>query len=87
MSTRKRTILYPQHVQLGAKIAEFAGWDMPIQYQSVIEEHHAVRTKAGLFDISHMGEIEVSGPDALTFYKGFALMTLPRCVLVRSFIH
>ncbi|MGI6144280.1 MAG: glycine cleavage system aminomethyltransferase GcvT [Clostridia bacterium] len=69
MSTRKRTILYPQHVQLGAKIAEFAGWDMPIQYQSVIEEHHAVRTKAGLFDISHMGEIEVSGPDALTFLQ------------------
>ena len=78
MSTEKRTILYPQHVQLGAKIAEFAGWAMPIQYQSVIEEHHAVRTRAGLFDVSHMGEIEVSGPGALTFLQRICTNDLVR---------
>lgn len=59
-----RTILYPEHVAQGAKMVDFAGWEMPIQYGGIVHEHHVVREKVGLFDVSHMGCIEVSGPDA-----------------------
>lgn len=61
----KKTPLYDRHVALGAKIIDFGGWAMPVQYTNVIEEHNSTRTKAGLFDICHMGEIEVKGPQAL----------------------
>ncbi|MFH1873609.1 MAG: glycine cleavage system aminomethyltransferase GcvT [Pseudomonadota bacterium] len=61
----KKTPLYTEHQTLGAKMADFAGWQMPIQYSGIINEHNAVRTSAGLFDVSHMGEIEFSGPSAL----------------------
>ena len=61
----KRTPLYAAHRRAGAKIVEFAGWEMPVQYRGVINEHLAVRTRAGLFDVSHMGEIEIRGPGAL----------------------
>ena len=61
----KKTPLYEAHKALGAKIVPFAGWRMPVQYASLIEEHLAVRQRCGLFDVSHMGEIEVSGKDAL----------------------
>jgi aminomethyltransferase len=64
-STPKRTPLYEAHRRAGAKMVEFAGWQMPVQYQGVIEEHLAVRGAAGLFDVSHMGEIEVRGSAAL----------------------
>jgi aminomethyltransferase len=60
----KKTPLHDRHVALGAKIIDFGGWAMPVQYSNVIEEHHATRMKAGLFDICHMGEIEVKGPQA-----------------------
>lgn len=60
-----RTPLYDWHVARGARMVDFAGWDMPIQYTSIIEEHQAVRTAAGLFDISHMGRLSFGGPDAL----------------------
>ncbi len=63
----KRTPLYDRHVALGAKMVEFAGWQMPVQYSGVKDEHLAVRQRAGLFDVSHMGEIEIAGPDAATF--------------------
>lgn len=63
----KRTPLYGAHRRGGAKMVEFAGWDMPVQYRGVIEEHKAVRSRAGLFDVSHMGEIEVRGRGALEF--------------------
>lgn len=62
----KRTPLYEEHVRLNAKMVEFGGWDMPVFYTGIIDEHLAVRSNAGLFDVSHMGEIEFSGPDALT---------------------
>lgn len=62
----KRTPLYEEHVKLGAKIVDFAGFDMPVQYTGVMEEHKAVRNAAGIFDVSHMGEFEFKGPDALT---------------------
>ena len=60
-----RTPLHDAHVRLGARMVEFGGWDMPVQYQGLVEEHRAVRTKAGLFDVSHMGELFVEGPGAL----------------------
>src|SRR5258706_15290524 len=61
----KTTPLNAIHRQLGAKMIDFGGWDMPVQYASLLEEHHAVRQRVGLFDVSHMGEIEVHGPQAL----------------------
>jgi len=59
-----RTPLFAEHVAAGARMVEFAGWQMPVQYTSILQEHEAVRTAAGLFDVSHMGEIEVSGASA-----------------------
>jgi aminomethyltransferase len=61
----KRTSLYATHVRSGARLVEFGGWEMPVQYAGIVEEHRAVRTAAGLFDVSHMGEVEVEGPGAL----------------------
>lgn len=62
-----QTILFEKHKQLGAKIVDFAGWEMPLQYKSVLYEHNAVRQAAGLFDVSHMGCIHVLGKDAATY--------------------
>lgn len=61
------TCLHDRHLALGAKMSPFAGFDMPIQYSGIIDEHNAVRGAAGMFDVSHMGEIFVSGPDSLSF--------------------
>ncbi len=61
----KATPLNAVHRELGAKMVDFGGWDMPVQYSGIIEEHNAVRRAAGIFDVSHMGEIEIRGPDAL----------------------
>jgi aminomethyltransferase len=63
----KRTPLYSAHQKLGAKLIEFGGWEMPVQYTSITDEHLAVRKAAGIFDISHMGEVSVSGHDAGAF--------------------
>jgi aminomethyltransferase len=60
----KETILHPKHRELGAKLAEFAGFEMPIQYKGIIHEHNAVRENVGIFDVSHMGRIVVKGPEA-----------------------
>src|SRR6476661_7447670 len=62
MQTLRRTPLYERHVALGARLVPFAGWEMPVQYEGVIPEHKAVRTDAGVFDVSHMGELEIEGP-------------------------
>jgi aminomethyltransferase len=62
--TLQQTPLHDRHVALGARMVPFAGWEMPVQYEGVIQEHRAVRTDAGVFDVSHMGEIEVEGPRA-----------------------
>jgi aminomethyltransferase len=64
MQTLRRTALYEEHARLGARMVPFAGWEMPVQYEGVIPEHRAVRTDCGVFDVSHMGEIEVEGPRA-----------------------
>ena len=65
----KKTPLNQIHRELGARMVDFGGWDMPVQYSGVIEEHQAVRQAAGLFDVSHMGEVEVTGPNALAFIQ------------------
>src|SRR2546430_2288792 len=64
MQTLLRTPLFDRHVALGARMVPFAGWEMPVQYEGVIPEHMAVRTDSGVFDVSHMGELEVEGPRA-----------------------
>ncbi len=61
----KRTPFYDTHRALGARMIEFGGWEMPVQYTGILAEHQAVRTRAGLFDLSHMGEIELAGPRSL----------------------
>ena len=63
----KQTFLHDRHVELGAKMVDFAGWHMPVQYSSIIDEHKTVRESVGLFDVSHMGEVIVKGKDALKF--------------------
>jgi glycine cleavage system T protein (aminomethyltransferase) len=65
----RRTPLYELHVELGGKLVDFAGWEMPVSFEGVREEHSAVRTHAGVFDVSHMGEVEVEGPGALAFLQ------------------
>src|SRR5947208_3464756 len=61
----KATPLNAVHRELGAKMVDFGGWDMPVQYSGIIDEHNAVRRNVGVFDVSHMGEIEIRGPEAL----------------------
>jgi aminomethyltransferase len=65
----KRTPIHAQHVEAGARLVPFAGWEMPVQYEGVRQEHVAVRTHAGVFDVSHMGEIETRGPQAADFLR------------------
>jgi aminomethyltransferase len=67
--TLRRTPLYDRHAAAGAKLVPFAGWEMPVQYEGIRQEHVGVRTEAGLFDVSHMGEIETRGPDAEDFLQ------------------
>jgi aminomethyltransferase len=74
----KRTPLYQAHRRAGAKMVEFAGWEMPVQYSGVIDEHVAVRTRAGLFDVSHMGEIVIRGPSAFELCQKISANDLSR---------
>ena len=76
--TLQRTPLHDRHVELGAKMVPFAGWEMPVQYEGVIQEHKAVRTDAGVFDVSHMGEIEIEGPQATTLLQSLLSNDLDR---------
>lgn len=71
-----KTLLYDRHRALGAKIVDFCGWEMPIQYQGIIPEHHAVRQNVGMFDVSHMGRILVSGKDAEKFLDYLSTNTI-----------
>src|SRR5919198_3523135 len=64
MQTLRRTPLHGRHLAAGARMVPFAGWEMPVQYAGVIPEHRAVREDCGVFDVSHMGELEVEGPRA-----------------------
>src|SRR3954454_1304383 len=68
-SELQQTALIPRHKDLGARLIPFAGWMMPVQYTGVINEHRVVRSAAGLFDLGHMGQVEVTGTDALPFLQ------------------
>ena len=72
----RRTPLHDVHVALGARMVPFAGYEMPVQYHSIIEEHRTVRSAVGLFDLSHMGEVAISGPEALAFSR-YAVVSDP----------
>src|SRR5437016_10254031 len=65
VSPLRKTPLNARHRASGARMVSFGGWDMPVEYSGIVQEHMAVRTRAGLFDVSHMGEIEIAGRDAL----------------------
>src|SRR5262245_20688754 len=65
MEALRQTSLYDRHLAAGGKLVPFAGWEMPVSYEGVRQEHLAVRSSCGVFDVSHMGEIETSGPQAL----------------------
>ena len=65
----KRTCLYQEHVELGAKMVPFGGFEMPLQYSDITDEHNAVRQACGVFDVSHMGEVLVTGPEAERFVQ------------------
>ena len=69
MNELKRTPIYDHYQEHGAKTIDFGGWDLPVQFSGIKEEHEAVRTKVGLFDVSHMGEITVKGKDSLTYLQ------------------
>ncbi|WP_174613787.1 glycine cleavage system aminomethyltransferase GcvT [Virgibacillus ihumii] len=69
MSDLKRTPLFPEYEKLGGKTVDFGGWDLPVQFNGIKHEHEVTRTKAGLFDVSHMGEIVVKGPESLPFLQ------------------
>ena len=75
----KRTPLNERHRELGGRMVDFGGWDMPVQYPAgVIEEHMRCRTKSGLFDVSHMGEIWVEGEGAIPFVNRLTTNDVPR---------
>ena len=80
----KRTPLYAAHRRAGAKMVDFAGWEMPVQYQGVIQEHLAVRRDAGLFDVSHMGEIEIRGAGALELCQRISANDVSRMKLFQA---
>ena len=76
----KQTFLHDKHVSLGARMVDFAGWHMPVQYSSIIEEHKTVREAIGLFDVSHMGEVIVCGKDALPYLNKLVPQELSKLV-------
>ena len=76
--TLLRTPLYDRHVAAGGRMVPFAGWELPVQYEGVIAEHRAVRSDCGVFDVSHMGEVEVEGPRAHELLQGLLSNDLDR---------
>ncbi len=80
----RRTALHAVHLAMGARMIEFGGWEMPVQYTSILKEHAAVRSAAGLFDISHMGEIRVSGTDAAKFLNAMLTNNIDRIAVGNS---
>jgi aminomethyltransferase len=69
VQTLRRTPLYERHAALGARLVPFAGWEMPVQYTSIVAEHRAVRTSAGVFDVSHMGQLSLAGEGARDYLQ------------------
>jgi aminomethyltransferase len=81
MTVAQKTPLYEAHLRWGGKIVDFAGWFLPVQYAGILEEHRTVREKAGLFDVSHMGEVLVKGPGALVFLQKLVTNDVSRIVI------
>lgn len=69
MTQLKKTVLHPLHAEAGARLIDFGGWEMPVQYRSQVEEHHAVRKAAGIFDVGHMRAVDIEGTDAEAFLR------------------
>ena len=67
MTTNKKTSLFQKHVDENARIVDFGGWDMPVQYEGILKEVNHVRSKAGMFDVSHMGRVNITGKDSESF--------------------
>lgn len=80
VQTLRRTPLYERHAALGAKLVPFAGWEMPVEYASIVEEHRSLRERAGVFDVSHMGQLELAGPGAHALLQGRLTNDLDRVV-------
>ena len=80
----KKTFLHDQQIKLNAKMVPFAGWVMPVQYSGIIDEHNTVRQKIGLFDVSHMGEVFVSGTDALSFLQKLVPQDISKLTLNKA---
>lgn len=80
----KQTFLHDKHIKLGARMVDFAGWDMPVQYSSIIEEHKTVRENVGLFDVSHMGEMIVQGKDALPYLNKLVPQEISKLVDLKA---
>ena len=78
-SPAKRTPLYEWHKARGARFTPFAGWEMPVQYKSIVQEHNAVRKGVGIFDISHMGQVFAEGPEALPFLQKLCTNDIAKC--------
>src|SRR5215469_4675540 len=74
----RATALHPVHRRLGARMVDFGGWEMPVQYSGIVEEHHRVRRSVGLFDVSHMGEITIRGPEAASLVNWVATNDVSR---------
>jgi len=85
MNTQARkTPLYDEHLKLGARMVDFAGWMMPVQYSSIIDEHNCVRNQVGLFDVSHMGEVFVSGKDSVSFLQSIVPQDISKLVVEKA---
>ena len=84
MAELQQTALYNRHRALGARLVPFSGWEMPVQYEGILAEHHAVRSAAGLFDVSHMGRVEICGPDAVVFANHITVNDVERLKPYRS---
>ncbi|MBI4300376.1 MAG: glycine cleavage system aminomethyltransferase GcvT, partial [Chloroflexi bacterium] len=80
----RRTPLYGSHLKLGARLVDFAGWEMPIQYTGIIEEHQAVRSSAGIFDVSHMGRVDFTGHGACSFLQRMITNDLARAEVCKG---
>jgi aminomethyltransferase len=80
----KQTFLHDKHIELGAKMVDFAGWHMPVQYSSIIEEHKTVRDSVGIFDVSHMGELIVQGKDALAYLNKIVPQDISKLVDLKA---
>ena len=82
--TAKRTPLYEVHRALGARMIAFGGWQMPVQYTGILAEHRAVRTQGGLFDLSHMGEVEIAGPRAYAVCQELFVTDIARIQVMQA---